>query len=291
MDSQDYLKIEIRVNDEQQGEIVAAMLSAMDFDAFEYEDGCQKCYIQKPLFDEKAFGEAFADLQLMLGCPDLTWSAESMPAVNWNSEWEQSGFTPIECGAYVVRPVDFPYEGALEPLYLQPQMAFGTGHHHTTYMMMQAMQDNADAIRGGSVMDLGCGTGVLGILAAKLGAAKVSAIDIDAVAVRSALENVRLNGLDFPVICSDASSLERDSYDVLLANIHRNIIIADMPRYAEAVREGGLLLLSGFLQDDVADILEAAREHGFMPFGTCSESVRTREGWFCLTLQKSWHRD
>ena len=117
-------------------------------------------------------------------------------------------------------------------------MAFGTGHHHTTYMMMQTMLEHEHEIRDHSVMDLGCGTAVLAILAAKLGAGKVSGIDIDAVAARSAENNVRMNGFDFGILCGDANDLQEDSYDFLLANIHRNIIINDLPLYSKAVRKG-----------------------------------------------------
>lgn len=284
MDSQDYLVVSVEVSDEQQGEILVAMLSELAFDAFEYTEPLQKCYIQADLFDKDSFEAALASASEITGA-DFTYDVQPMPVVNWNSDWEQDGFTPIECGRFVVRAAGGAYDGELESICLQPQMAFGTGHHHTTYMMMQAMQDHADSIKGASVMDLGCGTGVLAILSAKLGALRVGAIDIDAVAVRSAAENVRLNGFEFPVVCGDASSLEADAYDVLLANIHRNIIINDMPRYREAVREGGLLMLSGFLEEDVPDILEAASACGFMPEDTCGDSVRTREGWYCLVLR------
>lgn len=294
MDSQDYIEIKVKVQDEDTGDMVVAQVSDLGFDSFMYEQGSQCCYIQSEIYCEAAFKEAVEALEAMLGIR-LEWTAAAMPKVDWNSEWEKTAFTPIECGAYVVTPwVDgeasegssASCEGAsataLTPIFLRPQMAFGSGHHHTTFMMMQAMQDNAERIMGASVMDLGCGTAVLAILAAKLGAAEVAAIDIDATAVRSAKDNIRLNGLDFPVLCGTEADMLDGAYDVLLANIHRNIIIAGLPKYAAAVRPGGLLLISGFLEQDVDDILSAAAENGFRP--PSDDAVHCIGEWYCIEL-------
>lgn len=289
MDSQDYLEVKVSVPDEDTGDIVVACLGDLGFDAFAYEEGVQKCYIQTGLFDEDAFlMQLGAILEDMESDKDICFDYEiaPMPKVNWNSEWEKTGFTPIECGSFVVLPSDAPCTSALTPIYLQPQMAFGTGHHHTTYMMMESMQDLAPEFKDASVMDLGCGTAVLAILAAKLGARQVEAIDINEVAVRSALENMRLNACDFPVICGDARDLKPKAYDILLCNIHRNIILEDMPLYASALRKGGKLLLSGFLEEDVAAILSCADANGFMSYDSMVPSVRSREGWYNLILRK-----
>lgn len=286
MDSQDYLEVRIGPLEEQEAEIVVAFVSELGYDAFQYEAGEQKCYIQSDLFSKEALEAALESFMSLSGA-DVHWSAEKMPAVNWNQQWEQSGFTAIECGRFVIVPGQ--EKGTLsndgfEPIYLNAGMAFGTGHHHTTFMMLQTMQSLAESIRGASVVDLGCGTAVLAIAAAKLGASKVEGVDIDAVAVRSAKENLKLNGMDFPLVCSDASALKEGEYDVLLANIHRNIIIADLPVYAKAVREGGILLVSGFLDEDVEDIVNAAELAGFDPFGP--QARRCIEGWNCIAFAK-----
>lgn len=283
MDSQDYLEIKVNVPGEELGDIIAAAVSELGYDAFMFEDGVQKCYIQGAMYDEMALTLTLRSIEEFTGA-QLDWSMEAMPKVNWNAEWERTGFTPIECGDYVVMPFGCDYEGSLEPIFLNPQMAFGTGHHHTTFMMMQTMQ--SIDLQGASVMDLGCGTAVLAILAAKLGAARVSGIDIDAVAARSAQENVSLNSLDFPIVCGDASDLEQNAYDVLLANIHRNIIINDLPLYATAIRKGGRLLISGFYEEDVDDILSAASQHGFALSESETPAIRSREGWCCVSLKK-----
>jgi len=283
MDTQDYIEVALKVASEEQAEIVEALVSDLGFDSFQYEEGEQpvlKCYIQSSLFVEDDFKDALTCL------PDFTLEFEvsKMEAADWNEEWEKTGFTVIEVGDVRVCPAgceEVETDDSKMTIWLNPKMAFGTGHHETTYMMMATMQDIREEIAGKSVMDLGCGTAVLAILAAKLGASHVSAIDIDATAVRSSLGNVHLNGLDFEVICGDASSLKEGAYDVLLANIHRNIIIADLQRYAGAVRQGGRLLLSGFYESDVPDIVAAAAAAGFTLV-----SSRTRSSWACLCLSR-----
>lgn len=368
MDTQDYLEIKVTVPDEETGDIIAAMVSDLGFDSLMYEDGQQKCYIQRGLYDEDAFEQTLEELRGTTGC-ELHFTVDVMPKVNWNQQWESTGFTPIECGAFIVLPYgsdcagqsessceqqddgdcaghqaassqqdgsdcvghsshssssscqtdsscgcaiqsesssdqqddggcashsssfcssssqqnSCDQAGPLSPLYLNPQMAFGTGHHHTTFMMMLTMQ--SIDMRGASVMDLGCGTAVLAILAARLGAASVAGIDIDAVAVRSAQNNVSLNGLDFPVICGDATDLRPHSYDIILANIHKNIIIRDLPLYANALTPGGRLLVSGFYETDADEVLAAAAEQGITLAD--AQAVRTREGWCCISLKKS----
>ena len=163
-------------------------------------------------------------------------------------------------------------------------MAFGTGHHETTYMMMQSMLDNADLIRDNVVMDMGCGTALLAILAAKMGAAKVYGIDIDAVAAQSAYDNAHLNrvGRKVETYCGDASLLQMGKYNVLLANIHRNIIIMDLRTYAGSLKAGGLLMLSGFYTTDVEAIMTEAVKYDLEL--VCE---RERDGWACLTLRRT----
>jgi len=289
MDSQDYLEVKVPVLSEEQAEIVEALVSDLGFDSFQYEPGSVKCYIQSGLFDEAALRDA---LEFMPSF-DGGFEVSQMPSEDWNAEWEATGFTPIVVERVIISPATA--EGAAEAarleaeigsqgsepvtIWLSPKMAFGTGHHNTTRMMIETMQELASVIEGAAVMDLGCGTAVLAILAAKLGAGEVYAIDIDATAVRSSQGNVALNSEDFQIECSDASGLKPQAYDVLLANIHRNIIIADLPRYARAVRAGGRLLLSGFFDTDVSDIVAAAEASGFALAGR-----RLSDGWACLSL-------
>ena len=148
-------------------------------------------------------------------------------------------------------------------------------------MMMQRML--AIPMRGLSVVDMGCGTAILGILAAKMGAKKVFAVDIDAVAARSAWGNARWNkvGTRIETACGDASLLQMGTYDVILANIHRNIILEDLPTYVRSLRRGGRLLVSGFYEADVPSVSDAAAALGLTLKGSSS-----REEWACLEFEK-----
>lgn len=303
MDTQDYLEVNIIVASEEASEIIEAELMDLGFDSFMYKAPELKCYIQSDLFDEAEFNDALERLSSVVSSGILSFDTSSfgggafasapvsgnklsanivkMPSVNWNAEWEKTGFTPIEVGKVTVLPLGAESRTSIS-IFLDPQMAFGTGHHNTTRMMMESIQAYENEIRGASVMDLGCGTAVLAILAAKLGAAKVFGIDIDAVAARSAQENVRINGENFPILCGEASSMEDNAYDFLLANIHRNIIIADMGLYARSLKSGGKLLLSGFYESDIPDIVSAASACGF---SLCTP-VRTSDSWACISLSK-----
>jgi ribosomal protein L11 methyltransferase len=163
-------------------------------------------------------------------------------------------------------------------------MAFGTGHHQTTYMMCRALLQNEDAVRGKVVMDMGCGTAILAILAAKMKAAHVYGIDIDAVAAISAYDNARKNrvGKIMETYCGDASLLQRNSYDVLLANINRNILLQDIGTYAHSLHKGGLLFVSGFYLEDMPMLIGAAAAAGLEYVS--HDSI---DNWCCIKFTKN----
>lgn len=281
MDTSDYLEVTVSIDpySEDNADIVAAMLSDLPYDSFVYETGVVKCYIQKKDFDRQA-------LKAVLHCLDFKtgYSVAAVPFHNWNNSWEQEFKPVVVDGKVTIRRAD---DGSVRRtrfnIKLRPEMAFGTGHHDTTYMMMSAMLANEPMIRGNVVMDMGCGTAVLAILAAKMGALKVYGIDIDAVAAQSAFDNARLNrvGRKVETYCGDASLLQMGKYNVLLANIHRNIIIEDLRTYARSVKKGGLILLSGFYESDVEDIMAEAELHGLS-----LRSSAALGGWACLVLCK-----
>ena len=232
MNSQEYIEVAVKIApfSEENADIVTAEISELPFESFSVEDPYLKCYIQKDLYDASA-------LKVVLGGIegygfDLEWSANLIPATNWNAVWE-SQFEPIVVDGKCTIKASF-HEGLKKTRFnitIDPKMAFGTGHHQTTYMMCRALLQNESEVRDKVVLDMGCGTAVLAILAAKMKASKVYGIDIDAVAAISAYDNARLNkvGTRIETCCGDASLLQRNTYDVILANINRNILLQDIP--------------------------------------------------------------
>ena len=284
MNSQEYIEVTVKITpfSEENAEILTAEISELPYESFTVEEPCLKCYIQKELYDQQA-------LKVLLnGTGDygfeVEYSSNLMPAVNWNAVWE-SQFTPIIVDGLCTIKASF-HEGLRRTRYnitIDPKMAFGTGHHQTTYMMCRALLQNEEAVRGKVVMDMGCGTAVLAILAAKMKASHVYGIDIDAVAAISAYDNARLNrvGKVIETYCGDASLLQRNSYDVLLANINRNILLQDIPTYSLCLHKGGLLFVSGFYLEDMPMIVGVAQNAGLEYV-----SHDTIDNWCCIKFVK-----
>lgn len=284
MNSQEYIEVTMVITPftEENAEIVTAEVSELPFESFSTEGDVLKCYIQKELYDPQALKVVMSGLDY----PDFTveYSANLMPAVNWNAIWE-SQFTPIVVDGKCTIKASF-HEGLKKTRFnitIDPKMAFGTGHHQTTFMMCRALLQNEEAVRGKVVMDMGCGTAVLAILAAKMKAAQVYGIDIDAIAAISAYDNARLNrvGTRIETYCGDASLLQRNTYDVFLANINRNILLQDIPTYAACIRKGGLLFVSGFYLEDMPMIVGMATSVGLNYV-----SHDTMDNWCCIKFSK-----
>ena len=285
MNSQEYIEVSVKItpyNDEN-AEIVTAEVSELPFESFSGEDPFLKCYIQKELYDAQSLKVVLNGLEGM-GF-DIEWSSTLMPVVNWNAEWE-SQFSPIIVDGKCTIKASFhkDLKRTRYNIIIDPKMAFGTGHHQTTYMMCRALLENEEAVRGKVVMDMGCGTAVLAILAAKMKAARVYGIDIDAVAAISAYDNARLNrvGKVVETWCGDASLLQRNSYDVLLANINRNILLQDMQTYAGCLRRDGLLFVSGFYVEDMPMLIGAATAAGLEYVS--HDSI---DNWCCIKFHKA----
>ena len=281
MNSEEYIEVSVKLDpfSEEMAEILTAELSELPFDSFVTEEPYLKCYIQKEAYKP-------SDVKVVLsGYPAAAdFSAVLVQGQNWNRLWEQ-GFQPIVVDGKVT--VKAPFNADVPRtrfnIWIDPRMAFGTGYHHTTFMMMQRMLALEEFIRDRSVVDMGCGTAILAILAAKMRARKVFAVDIDAVAARSAWGNCRWNkvGTRVETACGDASLLQMGTYDVLLANIHRNIILQDLPTYCRSLRKGGHMLLSGFYVADVPAIRQAAEALGLVFAGQSA-----REDWACVEFRK-----
>lgn len=285
MNSQEYIEVSVKITpySEENAEIVTAEISELPFESFSGEDPFLKCYIQKELYDAQALKVVLSGLEGM-GF-NLEWSSTLMPVVNWNAEWE-SQFSPIIVDGKCTIKASFhkDLKRTRYNIVIDPKMAFGTGHHQTTYMMCRALLENEESVRGKVVMDMGCGTAVLAILAAKMKASRVYGIDIDAVAAISAYDNARLNrvGKIVETWCGDASLLQRNSYDILLANINRNILLQDMQTYAACLRREGLLFVSGFYVEDMPMLIGAATAAGLDYVS--HDSI---DNWCCIKFHKA----
>ena len=243
-------------------DVVSALAGEIGFESFvEWENGVQ-AYIQQSLFDEGALKEMVENFPL----PDvqITYTITEAEDKDWNEEWEKNFFQPIvigdRCCIHSTFHKDTPkteYE-----ILINPQMAFGTGHHETTTSIICELLD-AD-LQGKSVLDMGCGTSILAILASMRGADPVTAIDIDDWCVNNSRDNIELNRIsNITVELGDANLLKgRKPFDVIIANINRNILLADMAQYAACMHSGSELFMSGFYVQDIPAIQEKAESLG-----------------------------
>ena len=243
-------------------DVVSALAGEIGFESFvEWENGVQ-AYIQQSLFDEEALKSMIAEFPL----PDTTIEYTIVEAEDkdWNEEWEKNFFQPIvigdRCCIHSTFHKDTPkteYE-----ILINPQMAFGTGHHETTSSIISELLE-AD-LQGKSVLDMGCGTSILAILASMRGADPITAIDIDDWCVNNSRDNIELNGINnITVEWGDANLLKgREPFDVIIANINRNILLADMAQYAACMHSGSELFMSGFYVEDIPVIQEKAESLG-----------------------------
>ncbi|WP_345951451.1 50S ribosomal protein L11 methyltransferase [Mucilaginibacter sp. PAMB04274] len=236
-------------------------LADLGFDTFEETDFGFKAYIPSEDFDKAQVDDRLSFYNDMVS---FSYEVNLIPQKNWNEVWE-SNFKPITVGDQIyVRATfheakpEFPYE-----IIIDPKMAFGTGHHDTTCLMMSSMLETD--FNGKSVLDMGCGTGILAILASKLGAGKLTAIDYDMLCYKSTFENTALNHVKgVHVICGSKEDIPDEEFDIILANINRNILIDQMPRYSEVLKAGGQIFFSGFYQSPDLDIIkEEAHQCGF----------------------------
>lgn len=242
-------------------DILLAELGELGYDSFVETTGGLKAYILSERFERKVLPELLA---LRDPHASVSYTVRAVDPKNWNAEWERS-FTPVEVGTDVRIRADFhePAPGFTYDLIITPRMAFGTGHHATTRMMVQAMM-GLD-LKGQAVCDLGSGTAVLAVLAEKRGATDVLAIDIDALAEENALENVERNGCHaITVEKGTVADLKGRMYGIILANIERNTLMRDMDAMRDALLPGGALLLSGFVVGDRHMMIQCAKEAGLL---------------------------
>lgn len=238
-------------------DILVAELGTLGFESFTETENGLSAFIAKSDWFEAILNNVYV---LNSGESDILYKKEEIEPVNWNSEWEKN-FEPIEIDDTVSIRAPFHETGTLKyNILIEPKMSFGTGHHETTHLMVQHLL-KLD-LKGKSVLDMGCGTAILAILAEMRGANILDAIDIDPWCYENSLENVTRNKCkNITVYEGDASLLINKKYDVIIANINRNILLQDISIYKRSLNENGILLLSGFYQKDIPIIDVEASKH------------------------------
>ena len=258
MNNTTYIAYYFKVNPVQPAsEILIAELGFAGFESFVETEKGVTAYIQKEDWNETILN----DIQI-LNSEEFTieFTTEEIEQTNWNEAWEKS-FNPIIVNDICTVRAPFHKKPKTEfDIVIEPKMSFGTGHHETTHMMIQHILKND--FKDKSVLDMGCGTGVLAILAEKRGAKSIDAIDIDNWCYLNSLENVERNDCEhISVYQGDSGLLKGKMYDIILANINRNILLKDMHIYASCLNKNGILFLSGFYENDIALIEETCNEH------------------------------
>lgn len=275
-----YIAYHFRVQPKEPAtEILIAELGELDFDSFmETEEGLS-AYIQEHFVTDNLLDDVF-----ILKNPDfeIDYRTESITQVNWNEEWEKN-FDPIDVeGICYVRAPFHETKNAEFEIVIEPKMSFGTGHHETTFMMMKHLLNLN--IQGKEVLDMGCGTAILAILASMKGAKHVDAIDIDNWCYLNSIENAERNEIDnISVFEGDASLLidKKDHYDLIIANINRNILLDDMKAYAEAMKSGASILFSGFYTEDIEAIVAEANKYELF-----LDTQLERNNWASIKMTK-----
>ena len=280
----DYIAVHLNIApfSEMAAEIVEAEIADLGFDSFTMEEPVLNAFIPQEQFSEP-------NLKVVLsgfsgGEFEVSYTVERIEEQNWNAVWE-SDFEPVVVNDVVT--IKAPYHKGLPltkyNITIDPKMSFGSGHHQTTCMMIGALLDEGRALKGKALLDMGCGTGILSVAAAKLGAGvPVHAVDIDPICVRSANDNAHRNRVGHKIVtrCGDASILQKGQYDMILANINRNILLADMSTYVRAFKpSGGSLFISGFYTEDIPMLVEAADK-----LGMDVEYTRENDNWAMVKL-------
>ena len=259
-----YLEVTFTVSpvSETANDIIAALAAELGFESFVESEQGTIGYVPINLYDEQALNEALADFPM----PDtqVTFTTCEMEDKNWNEEWEKHFFEPIVVDSRCVIHSTFhrDYPKADFDIIINPQMAFGTGHHQTTRLIISYLLDIE--LSGKTVLDMGCGTSILAILASMRGAKALTAIDIDEWCVNNSIDNLALNDINnIKVFQGDASSLASEGpFDVVIANINRNILLADMQYYVARMNQGGEIYFSGFYESDLPMIQAEAERLG-----------------------------
>ena len=275
----DFIEVTLKVNADF-ADIFTAELGELGFNAFEENEEGFSAYIDEDKFDQEALEEV---VNRYAGMVQVEYTTQKIERQNWNEEWERN-FEPLFIGdkvsvraSFHEKPANAEYD-----IVINPKMSFGTGHHETTTLMIEN-QLTLDH-QGKRVLDMGCGTGILAIMAGELGASEIVAVEIEDWTVENARENAGLNGYaTIDVRLGGAETIEGDEpYDIILANINRNVLLEDMPAYVAVLKPQGYLLLSGFYTEDLPMLQERATELGLTYL-----SHRVKNNWVSAIFKNS----
>lgn len=282
----DYTAINFNITpfSEEIADILIATMSSIGYEGFQYTDTGFTAYITCEQFEEERI-QKLEILQSLAIDYQIDWNFSVLQDRDWNLEWEKN-FTPIVVDNRILIRAGFhpTIPGIDYDIIIEPKMSFGTGHHPTTTLMLETLLDFSGQMKGKRVLDMGCGTGILSILAAKLGASTVTGIDIDEWSYRNARENIENNQLqNIQIKIGNAGLLEKEKeFDFILANINRNILLTDMPFYERCLKDGGILIMSGFYTQDLPSIRQKAAELG-MTYG----DQKMKQNWVAVSFTKN----
>lgn len=275
----DYQKVTIQLSNDTQDfrDILMASLGELGYESFYENQDNIEAFVPMNLFSED-------NLKVLDFSPmfTFTFSLEFIKDQNWNEVWEKNYFQPLVVAEKCVirAPFHTEYPKAEYEIIIEPKMAFGTGNHETTSLMLEHILEND--MNNKQILDMGCGTGVLAILASMRNASKITAIDIDKWSFESASENAQINNCkNITVKHGDASLLGDESFDIIFANIHKNILIEDIKKYVSVLNSGGMLFMSGFYEHDLVDINNSAKSLNLNIFST-----KTRKNWVAAGFRK-----
>lgn len=264
---------------EEVKDVLVALLADIGFDSFVDNPQGVIAYICEAQFNEDSLQEVIAQFPLQAS---FEYEVGYIEGKNWNEEWEKNYFQPLLLDDLCVVKSSFHKEehDCLYQIIIDPKMAFGTGHHQTTELVMRYLLE--EDISQKSLLDMGCGTAILAILASMRGADPIEAVDIDHWAYENAQENIRLNGVkNISLHTGDVSVLEGRMFDVILANINRNVLLEDIPRYSQMLYSGGILIMSGFYHEDMPLIEQMCLCHQIQ-----LESFKQKDNWVAIKALK-----
>ncbi len=270
----------IKPNEEYVQDILSSELAGIGFESFVPNETGLVAYCPVDLYDVETLVQTIAEFPVEA---QITYEAKEVEQQNWNEEWEKHYFEPIVIGNDCVIRSSFHKDvpACKYDILIDPRMSFGTGHHETTSLMLSVMLKMD--LEGKSLLDMGCGTAVLAILAVMKGASPVTGIDIDEWAYENSLDNVKLNGCEsIEVLEGGAELLSGKKYDVVFANINRNILLADMAEYVKCLPEKGELFMSGFYKEDIPVIEDKANG-----LGMSLMSYEEKNNWVAVRMQKN----